>query len=139
MTKRKKKDADVTSADELDTSAIDPQAEVDETELDAEALAADPDEDIAATSDLDEAAKEEANEEAEAETRRSRTPVKVDVSGNPRWWAPVMVGLMVLGLVWLVVYYLSNFAWPVKSWGMGNMAVGFVLIMAGFVMTTRWK
>lgn len=62
---------------------------------------------------------------------------------NPRWWAPVMVGLMIVGLLWIIAFYLGNNAqrngFPIPGIGYGNLAVGFVLIMAGFVMTTRWK
>lgn len=77
--------------------------------------------------------------EAEDAARDRHTPVKVTVSSNPSWWAPVMVALMVVGLLWLVVYYLSNFKLPISALGGWNMGVGFVLIMAGFIMTTNWK
>lgn len=71
--------------------------------------------------------------------RDRHTPVKVKADANPTWWAPVMVALMVIGLLWLVVYYLSNFKYPIEALGGWNMGVGFVLIMAGFMMTTHWK
>lgn len=62
---------------------------------------------------------------------------------NPTWWAPVMVGLMVVGLLWIVVFYLlsngPDNTWPVPGIGYGNLAIGFGLIMVGFMMTTRWK
>lgn len=52
----------------------------------------------------------------------------------------VMVGLMVLGLIWLVAYYLWGASIPVIS-GLGNwnFAVGFVMMIAGLVMTMRWR
>lgn len=74
-----------------------------------------------------------------SDERRGRRPSKVEMEGNPRWWAPVMLGLMLLGLVWLVVYYLSNFELPIKALHNWNMGVGFGLIMIGFFMTTRWN
>ena len=59
---------------------------------------------------------------------------------NPRWFVPVMVGLMVIGLAWVVVTYLSRSAYPLPSpVGQWNLAIGFVFILAGFVMTTRWR
>ena len=62
---------------------------------------------------------------------------------NPTWWAPVMVGLMVVGLLWIVVFYIlsdgPDNTWPVPGIGYGNLAIGFGLIMVGFMMTTRWK
>ncbi|KYH45271.1 hypothetical protein AZH51_15340 [Branchiibius sp. NY16-3462-2] len=58
---------------------------------------------------------------------------------NPSWWVPTMLGLMVLGLIWLVVFYLSGAKYPVPNIGTWNLAIGFVLLMSGFAMTTRWK
>lgn len=59
---------------------------------------------------------------------------------TPRWWVPVMLGLMIAGLVWIVVYYLSGSAQlPVPQIGAWNLAAGGGLILVGFVMTTRWR
>lgn len=58
---------------------------------------------------------------------------------NPRWWVPVMVGLMVLGLIWIVVFYITQQAYPVPGIGLWNLGLGFALAMAGFLMTTRWR
>ncbi len=58
---------------------------------------------------------------------------------NPRWWAPVMVALLVIGLIYLVVSYISQFAFPIGAIGYWNLAVGFGILMTGFVMTTRWR
>ncbi|PZR53172.1 cell division protein CrgA [Xylanimonas oleitrophica] len=63
--------------------------------------------------------------------------------GNPPWLVPVMLGLMLLGLAWIVVYYLTSAraggGFPVPPLGAWNLLVGFVLIIAGFALTTRWK
>lgn len=52
----------------------------------------------------------------------------------------VMIGLMVLGLLWLVVNYLWGSSIPVmselKNW---NFLIGFALMVAGLIMTTRWR
>lgn len=58
---------------------------------------------------------------------------------SPRWWVPVMLGLMLLGLVWIVVYYISGTQYPVPAWGAGNLAAGFGVVLVGFAMTTRWR
>ncbi|MCL2463453.1 MAG: cell division protein CrgA [Micrococcales bacterium] len=58
---------------------------------------------------------------------------------NGRWFIPVMVGLMVVGLAWIVVTYLSQSAYPIPGIHQANLAIGFVLILAGFGMTTRWR
>ncbi len=58
---------------------------------------------------------------------------------NPRWFVPVMVGLMVVGLAWIVVTYLSQSEYPIPGLDNWNLAVGFAFILAGFGMTTRWR
>lgn len=57
---------------------------------------------------------------------------------NPTWWAPVMVTLMVIGVLWVAVYYITGGDWPVAAIGAWNLGVGMGLLMAGFLMTTRW-
>ena len=61
--------------------------------------------------------------------------------GNPRWLVPVMVGLMVLGLVWIVTYYLTSagLGLPIPALRQWNLLIGFALIIAGFGLTTRWQ
>ncbi|GAB3117235.1 hypothetical protein GCM10027055_28270 [Janibacter alkaliphilus] len=79
---------------------------------------------------------------AEAEGgRRSRSQQKVKPQkiGNPSWFVPVMLGLMVIGLIWVVTFYITEQQYPVQAWGMWNLGAGFALILAGFAMTTRWK
>ena len=69
------------------------------------------------------------------ETRASE-PVRF---GSASWWAPLMVGFFVLGLLWIVVYYIAGADLPVmKTLGWWNIVVGFGFIGAGFAMSTRW-
>lgn len=58
---------------------------------------------------------------------------------SPRWWAPAMVALMVLGLILVVMTYLSKGTLPVNGWGNANLVVGFVTMFAGFLMTMKWR
>jgi hypothetical protein len=58
---------------------------------------------------------------------------------NPVWFKPVMFGFMILGLVWIIVFYLSQQSWPIPQIGVGNIGVGFGLLIIGFFMTTRWR
>lgn len=59
---------------------------------------------------------------------------------SPRWYAPVMVTLMLLGLLWIVVFYVAGDRIPVmrdlNSW---NFLVGFGAMVAGLVMSMRWR
>lgn len=58
---------------------------------------------------------------------------------NPVWFKPVMFGFMILGLAWIIVFYLSQSSWPIPEIGVGNIGIGFGLLIIGFFMTTRWR
>jgi hypothetical protein len=58
---------------------------------------------------------------------------------NPSWWVPVFVTLLLLGLIWIVVFYVSQGAWPVQAFNYWNLVAGFGLLLVGFAMTMRWK
>ncbi|MFT4232786.1 MAG: cell division protein CrgA [Leucobacter sp.] len=61
---------------------------------------------------------------------------------NPVWFKPVMFGFMLLGLVWIVLYYItsaSTLPLPVPALGQANIFVGFGLVLVGFLMTPWWK
>ncbi|WP_338749478.1 cell division protein CrgA [Janibacter alittae] len=79
---------------------------------------------------------EAATQQAEAKQRHKAKAQRV---GNPPWFVPVMLALMIIGLVWVVTFYITGQQYPVPSWGMWNLGIGFGFILAGFAMTTRWK
>lgn len=58
---------------------------------------------------------------------------------NARWFVPLMVGLLLLGLLWIVVYYLSQQLYPIPKINAWNLAIGFGIMLSGFAMTTRWR
>lgn len=60
---------------------------------------------------------------------------------NPVWFKPVMFGFMLLGLVWIVLYYItsSTVQLPIPAFGQANIFVGFGLVLVGFLMTPWWK
>lgn len=58
---------------------------------------------------------------------------------NPEWWVPVFVTLLLLGLAWIVVFYISQGAWPVAKFGYYNLVAGFALLIGGFAMAMRWR
>ena len=65
------------------------------------------------------------------------TSRKSAVSG--RWVAPTMVTLLLLGLVWVVIFYITGGNWPIGSIGSWNIVVGFAFIFGGLMVSTRWK
>jgi hypothetical protein len=58
---------------------------------------------------------------------------------NPSWFQPVMVGLLLLGLIWVVTFYVAQGAYPIPKIGYWNLGIGFGLLLGGFAMTTRWR
>ena len=58
-----------------------------------------------------------------------------------RWIAPLMVTLFLLGLAYLVVWYLAGNDVPfMKDFSsMVNVAIGFGLILGGFICATQWR
>lgn len=66
----------------------------------------------------------------------SRRPAGV---GGRRWVAPAMVGCWLLGLAWIVVYYLAPDLKYFSDIGNWNLAIGMVFIALGFVFSTKWE
>ncbi len=58
---------------------------------------------------------------------------------NPSWWAPMFSTLLIVGLLWIVVYYVTATAYPIPDVGNWNLVIGFVIMLAGFVMAMRWR
>jgi hypothetical protein len=83
-------------------------------------------------------------------SKKPAKPAKESDSGeslNPVWFKPVMFGFMIIGLVWIITYYvtsaqlplggaLNDFGLNVGNW---NILIGFGIAMVGFMMSTRWK
>ncbi|MFF3766001.1 cell division protein CrgA [Streptomyces sp. NPDC001922] len=55
------------------------------------------------------------------------------------WVAPLMLAMFLIGLAWIVVFYVTAGDMPVGSLGNWNIVVGFGFIAAGFVVSTQWK
>lgn len=59
---------------------------------------------------------------------------------SPVWLAPMMLGLFGIGVLWLVVFYITQGNMPLVS-GLDNwnLVVGFGFIIAGFGLSTQWR
>jgi hypothetical protein len=75
----------------------------------------------------------------------SRTPVKVKAGPSSVWFVALFVGLMLIGLVWLMVFQLAavgSQAPPALSWmaqlGPWNYAIAFAFMITGLLLTMRW-
>ena len=69
----------------------------------------------------------------------SKTRATAEPKPNPVWYKPVMFGLMVLGLLWILVYYISEARFPIPEIASWNILIGFGIAIIGFLMTTRWR
>ena len=70
----------------------------------------------------------------------SRTPVKVNTGGTPVWYKVIMFGLMLIGLAWIVVFYIAGDQIPLLAeLGPWNYAIGFAAMIAGLLMTMGWR
>ena len=70
-------------------------------------------------------------------TKRVEESIK-GTKANPSWFVPLFCAFMIVGLIWVVVFYMTA-KYPIPGIGNWNLAVGFALIMIGFLMTVAWR
>jgi hypothetical protein len=59
---------------------------------------------------------------------------------SARWVAPTMIALLLIGLTWVVLYYVaSDYIGFIGDLGAWNVAIGFGFMFAGLMVATRWK
>lgn len=59
---------------------------------------------------------------------------------SPAWYPIVMAVVLVIGLAYLVVYYLAGQTIPImKDLSGWNFAVGFGIMLVGLIMAVRWR
>jgi hypothetical protein len=75
----------------------------------------------------------------------SRTPVKVKAGPSSVWFVALFVGLMLIGLLWLLVFQLGATGADVPgvlTWmttlGPWNYAIAFAFMITGLLLTMRW-
>lgn len=69
-------------------------------------------------------------------TAKQATNIKLT---NRSWVAPVMLAFFLIGLAWIVVFYVTDGDLPIKTLGNWNIVVGFGFIAGGFGVSTQWK
>jgi hypothetical protein len=60
---------------------------------------------------------------------------------SPRWIAPLMVAFFIIGLLYVITFYLAGSSVPGMSSlsAAANIGVGFSLIIIGFFLSTKWR
>ena len=83
----------------------------------------------------------------ESSSRNKKKTEKVKAEKTPKkprtqsrvWVAPLMLACWLLGLAWLVVFYVAGQNVPLmKDLGNWNLLIGMGLIAVGFVVSTQW-
>ena len=71
---------------------------------------------------------------------QSRSAATKTARPSPRWYTAVMIGFLLLGLLWIVVYYVAGDRIPfMVSLNVWNFAIGFGAMVAGLIMSMRWR
>jgi hypothetical protein len=50
-----------------------------------------------------------------------------------------MLGSLIVGLVWIVIFYVSQQSLPIGALGAWNLVIGFTFLVTGVVLATRWQ
>lgn len=74
---------------------------------------------------------------AKPRKKKRRTPKPA--GPTPQWYKYLMFTLMVVGLLWIIVFYVTQGLYPVPVLGNWNILVGFGIAITGFLMTLRWR
>ena len=61
------------------------------------------------------------------------------IAESQKWFASVMVANFLIGLFWIVIFYVTQTQYPVPGIGAWNMVIGFGFIGVGFGLATRWR
>jgi hypothetical protein len=88
--------------------------------------------------------KSKVRKKPEAALRPSAALPQRTLAPSPTWYPIVMAVVLVVGLAYMVVYYLTNSGTspriPVMDdLGAWNFAVGFGVMLLGLVMAVRWR
>ena len=60
--------------------------------------------------------------------------------GGGRWVVPVMLVCFLVGLAWIVTFYLAGAEIPgMSDLGNWNILIGMGLIAIGFMVSTQWR
>lgn len=71
-------------------------------------------------------------------------PAARGLTPSPAWYPIVMASVLVLGLAYMVVYYLTSSGTSpeigfMDALGPWNFAIGFGVMLLGLVMAVRWR
>ncbi len=81
-----------------------------------------------------------AEEKRRVKAQRAARPKKVKAPSSRRWVAPTFVTVGLLGVAWLVTYYIAGTEIPLMSdLGNWNILIGMGGLGAAFGIATLWR
>jgi hypothetical protein len=67
-------------------------------------------------------------------------PKSAKAQVSPRWLVPAMLGCLLLGLIWISLFYVTGGNNPLQTAiGSWNLVLGFVFIIFGVGLATKWR
>ena len=74
--------------------------------------------------------------------RRVQDTIK-NAKTNPKWFVPLFVTLLIVGLAWVIIFYATSQnggqGYPIPGIGNWNLLIGFLIMLVGFIMTMWWN
>jgi hypothetical protein len=58
---------------------------------------------------------------------------------SPRWVPVLAVIFFVIGIAWLVTYYMTQGTLPIQTITFWNLAIGFGMLVTGLGVLTQWR
>lgn len=58
---------------------------------------------------------------------------------TPLWYRVIMFSLLAVGILWIIVFYITQGLFPIPDLGMWNVSVGVGAMMVSMLMMTRWR
>lgn len=85
--------------------------------------------------------KKKQTRDSDARAKRSENRQRrAALTGNRAWVAPAFITVGLLGVLWLVVYYIASQYIPfMAQLGPWNLAIGMGLMALSFIIATQWK
>ena len=81
-----------------------------------------------------------AADKQKAKAQRPVKPKKVKAPASRRWVPPTFITVGLLGVAWLIVYYVAGPSIPYMSdLGNWNILIGMGGMAAAFIIATLWK
>ena len=79
-------------------------------------------------------------EKQKLKAQRASKPKKVKAPSNRRWVPPTFITVGLLGVAWLITFYVAGQSIPFMSdLGNWNILIGMGGMAAAFVIATLWK